>query len=449
MKRSKKRLALLLAAMMAFSLVPVVAGAEGEDPSVTISLPADGFVIGQAQEFSVSTKAGSLAGTNTMVKGIGTFPLDADSVFVEYKEVQDGKWYELKGDSFGPPSGFPMMDATSEFRATFKKAGTYTLKVDIVKADDPSQVIATDTKTVVISEAGVKIDLPKDGFVVGQTQEFSISTVPGSYTGTMVKGTAVFPVSSDDVLIEYKEIKDGNWYELKGDSFGPKDGFPMMAATSEFRATFKKAGSYPLEVKIVKVDDGEVIASAKATVEVAEAPAGVATIKLPEGGFTVNEKGEFTVSVKANSDAGKEVLEAIAFGNAAGDALVNDKVASLEVFVNDAWQKAEMMEVDGVSVFLVNGQTLVAYGDKELKFRVSFKEAGDYTIAYVAGGEDVAVAAEGQFTVKTAGTAVEPTPTPSNPDIPKTGEADHTWVLLMGLVLLAGGAVVLGMRKHA
>ena len=180
MKRSKKRLALLLAAMMAFSLVPVVAGAEGEDPSVTISLPADGFVIGQAQEFSVSTKAGSLAGTNTMVKGIGTFPLDADSVFVEYKETQDGKWYELKGDSFGPASGFPMMDATSEFRATFKKAGTYTLKVDIVKADDPSQVIATDTKTVVISEAGVKIDLPKDGFVVGQTQEFSVSTIPGS-----------------------------------------------------------------------------------------------------------------------------------------------------------------------------------------------------------------------------------------------------------------------------
>ena len=37
----------------------------------------------------------------------------------------------------------------------------------------------------------------------------------------------------------------------------------------------------------------------------------------------------------------------------------------------------------------------------------------------------------GQFTVKTAGTAVEPTPTPSNPDIPKTGEADHTWVCLL------------------
>ena len=447
MKRSKKRLALLLAAMMAFSLVPVVAGAEGEDPSVTISLPADGFVIGQAQEFSVSTKAGSLAGTNTMVKGIGTFPLDADSVFVEYKEVQDGKWYELKGDSFGPPSGFPMMDATSEFRATFKKAGTYTLKVDIVKADDPSQVIATDTKTVVISEAGVKIDLPKDGFVVGQTQEFSISTVPGSYTGTMVKGTAVFPVSSDDVLIEYKEIKDGNWYELKGDSFGPKDGFPMMAATSEFRATFKKAGSYPLEVKIVKVDDGEVIASAKAKIEVAAAPVSVATIKLPEGGFTVNEKGEFTVSIKANSAAGEQVVEALAFGF--GDKLLNDKVASLEVFVDGAWKEVELVEQDGESLFLLS-HVPVTYADKEIKVRVAFKEAGDYEIVYVAGSEtDIVAMTYGQFTVKTAGTAVEPTPTPSNPDIPKTGEADHTWVLLMGLVLLAGGAVVLGMRKHA
>lgn len=57
-------------------------------------------------------------------------------------------WYELKGD-FGPSTGFPMSNATSTFRATFKKVGNYTFTASLKKVDDDEVLCSTNVEFAV------------------------------------------------------------------------------------------------------------------------------------------------------------------------------------------------------------------------------------------------------------------------------------------------------------
>ena len=83
----------------------------------------------------------------------------------------------------------------------------------------------------------------------------------------MVIGASNFSDADAIEKLEYYEVKDGKWYELKGD-FGPSTGFPMSNATSKFRVTFKKGGDYTFTASMKKVDGGEVLCSTKVEVTV-------------------------------------------------------------------------------------------------------------------------------------------------------------------------------------
>ena len=136
MKKKAKLLAIVLSVAMAVSLIPVTIFAL-DNPTLTVSTP-DTFVVGEPAEFTVSTTRGDDAGT--MVKGVFTY--DATKVEkLEYLETQDGKWYELTGDSFGPAAGFPLMDATSKFRVTFKEAGEFDVNIKIVAVDGGDVIV--------------------------------------------------------------------------------------------------------------------------------------------------------------------------------------------------------------------------------------------------------------------------------------------------------------------
>ena len=115
------------------------------EPTVTIDMPAT-FTVGQPMEFSISTTGGDKAGT--MVLGTSVFSGSAAIEKIEYYEENDGNWYELTGDHFGPASGFPLGDFTSKFRVTFKEAGTFSLTVNIVEAANQQNVLATATQSV-------------------------------------------------------------------------------------------------------------------------------------------------------------------------------------------------------------------------------------------------------------------------------------------------------------
>lgn len=142
---------ILASTTQTINVTPVV------EPTVTIDMPAT-FTVGQPMEFSISTTGGDKAGT--MVLGTSVFSGSAAIEKIEYYEVNDGNWYELTGDHFGPASGFPLGDFTSKFRVTFKEAGTFSLTVNIVEAANQQNVLATATQSVtsVVGADYTKVD---------------------------------------------------------------------------------------------------------------------------------------------------------------------------------------------------------------------------------------------------------------------------------------------------
>lgn len=98
--------------------------------TITSDIASKKFVVNQSTEFTFTSTANDDAGK--MVKGSFVFS-DPDAIEkLEYYETAEGMqgWYELTGD-FGPADGFPMINGTSRFRATFNKAGNYSVTVSM------------------------------------------------------------------------------------------------------------------------------------------------------------------------------------------------------------------------------------------------------------------------------------------------------------------------------
>lgn len=163
--------------------------------------------------------------------------------------------------------------------------GDKTIITDYLTEPANGTVLTTDATKVVVSYGGkivnttisvreyihseVSTDIGDKVFVAGAEEpvEYTFSTVAGDDAGMLVKGYVDFDLPA---LIEYYEVKDGNWYEFKGGEFGPKTGFPLSDATSKFRAKFNAGseGTYDYSVNIKSVDDGSVICSVNATITV-------------------------------------------------------------------------------------------------------------------------------------------------------------------------------------
>lgn len=109
-------------------------------PVVSFKMPTE-FIAGTSAEFSVSTTANGYKGT--MVVGTGGISDSTAIQKLEYYEVKDGKWYEMPSNGqFGTNSGFPLSDATSKFRVTFKKAGNYDVTFAI-KSVETNEIMAS------------------------------------------------------------------------------------------------------------------------------------------------------------------------------------------------------------------------------------------------------------------------------------------------------------------
>ena len=114
--------------------------------TLTTNIDKQKFVVGEPTEFTFTTTANDDA--DTMVIGTSNFS-DADAIEkLEYLESTDGKWHELNGD-FGPSTGFPMSDATSTFRVTFKKGGNYTFTASMKKVDGGNVLCSTNVQFAV------------------------------------------------------------------------------------------------------------------------------------------------------------------------------------------------------------------------------------------------------------------------------------------------------------
>lgn len=262
MSRSKTKvmdrvLSILLAVIMVVGMIPVTALA-ATTSRLSTDIDQKLFNVGQATEFTFTTTANDDAGT--MVLGSFEFSDPSAIEKLEYKESKDGNWYEFKGD-FGPSTGFTMSDATSKFRVTFNKAGTYSVIFSIKKVDG-GNVLCSVTKDVMVIKTASTLttDIGEQSFTVGQATEFSFTMTANDSKGIMVLGSFEFSDQGAIEKLEYKESKDGKWYEFNGD-FGPSTGFPMSDATSQFRVTFNKSGNYSVNASMKRADNGTVLCS--------------------------------------------------------------------------------------------------------------------------------------------------------------------------------------------
>ena len=120
------------------------------NPVVSFKMPTE-FIVGKVAEFSVTTTANSYQGT--MIVGTGGISGSTAIQKLEYYEVKDGKWYEMPTNGqFGVNTGFPLSDATSKFRVTFKTAGDYEVTFAI-KNVETNEIMAS-----AITKANVKSD---------------------------------------------------------------------------------------------------------------------------------------------------------------------------------------------------------------------------------------------------------------------------------------------------
>lgn len=113
------------------------------NPEVYVTSPFE-YIVGIPTEFTVSTEKGDYSGGN--VKAY--FDILSGSEFIdkiEYYETTPGMegWYVFTGNTFGPSTGFPLMDLTSKFRLTTTSSGVITAKIRIVEIDTESEVCTT------------------------------------------------------------------------------------------------------------------------------------------------------------------------------------------------------------------------------------------------------------------------------------------------------------------
>lgn len=388
--------ALVLSLMMLVGVLPMSVFADKRNPGVLSTDIGDKtFMVNEATEFTFTTIAND--DVNTMVRGAFEFTDPEAIEKLEYFESKNGQWYEFHGE-FGPETGFPMIDGTSKFRVTFNKVGKYTVTASM-KTVAENKVLCSTVADVVVKgkPATLTTDIGDKIFMVNEATEFTFTTTANDDANTMVRGAFKFSDPEAIEKLEYLESKNGQWYELSGD-FGPETGFPMIDGTNKFRATFKKAGNYTVEVMMKDVKDNKVLCSLESDVRVEHKV--TARVSKNEGGIvyldgkaveykTVDAGSLMQVSVKA--DAGYKILSlnvgGVLFANAKGQkefaaniSLSRDinivatfvKVYTVTVdYQGNGNVKITDPETEGGSVTVETGSTVKIEATPEENYRVS------------------------------------------------------------------------------
>ena len=285
--------------------------------------------------------------------------------------------HEFTGNEFGPvDTGFPLTDATSTFRVTFKGEGEFNMTVSIVEFANPENVLATTSKTItvnpIVNPSVEVINMPSE-VKTGEEVYFDVTTHAGDFANTMVKALFNYDKSKIEKL-EYQESKDGQWYDLTPyDSFGPEGGYPLTeGATSHFRVTFAEAcEDYSFNIQVVAVNGGAVLAESTTTIQVKDPVAPTVTVNLPVTEVKTGEPMEFTVSTTQGDTPDNTMVKGVFTYDAS-------KVEKLEYY--ETAGDAGWMELKG-NEFGPAG-TGFPLMDLTSRFRVTFKEAvDDYSFA--------------------------------------------------------------------
>jgi plastocyanin len=292
-------------------------------PTISSTLPTfSPAITGTTVNYSVSTVPNDYAGTQVRVFFKLSNPAQVSNLTLQY-EATPGNFQTLPingaGEGFfGPVSGFPLTNTSSNFKATASAAGTYTYKMSLYDVSNGDTLATATESIVVVDPVAPTIFSTLDGELVdtGVETAYQVTTTTGTVGGTLVKGFFKLTdvAQTADVNISY-ETAPGVFTALPLNpngtvSFGPGTGFPLANTSTNFKVTFDAAGVYGYKLFIYEVATDDTLATATESVTV-EDPAPVApgiSSDLDErAGVVVNIEEAFTITTVANDFADEDV----------------------------------------------------------------------------------------------------------------------------------------------
>jgi hypothetical protein len=311
------------------------------NPTISSTLNGRSSVTTGVQEtYDVTTNAGNMAGRTVKVKATLANPAQAANMALEYLETSNNQWYPLTFDAngvllFGPATGFPLANATSNFRVTYNAVGTYATTLEIIDAATGVPVVAGVSESVTVSAPVVAPTISstlnnRTNVKTTLEESFAVSTTTGTNANQMVKVKMVLatPAQATDINLFY-EATAGNFLPITFNAagefeFGPATGFPLANTSTNFKITFNTAGTYNYSLSIIDAATGTALA----------APAAESvTVAAFVNGTIVS-----TLNARANVVTGAE--QSFAVTTAAGDD--NNKVVKIKIALTNPAQAADL-----------------------------------------------------------------------------------------------------------
>lgn len=360
--------AFVLSALVMLSAFPIVnmysmALETGDDAEITENLTTTlGDVLiktGEVINFTVTT---SPKAEDTDKTVLGSFvvtddknqAVSDDAYILKYKDSATQEMIEFNGD-FGPATGFPLREATSEFSVEFKDAGVYNVKIFIKDVDTSEEIYSIDKKINVFGSCVLTSTIDKVSFVETREAEFTYSIVANGDAAKKVNAFFDITDSEGNALngytLSYYDTDLEEWIEITDKTFGPEGGFDLHDAETKFKAKFDTAGTYNVAATI-KTQDNVVLCELASSVSVLKK----SEIKniLPEDGETIyNSVYDFQVESIANGDAETIVIGAFELKEKVGEELIdatdaieeiqylNVATGEYEAFVGDTFGPSE------------------------------------------------------------------------------------------------------------
>ena len=324
-----------IAVMIAFITVGFGVNAQ----SISSNLNArPGVNVGVQEDFIVTLSAGALSPfTNVKLAIQLVNPAQSPNIALSLQNPQTSQYENLvfdgSGASISAAAPFFLNPNPLNLRATFSAVGVYNYSVSILDGTT-NAVIATSNESVTVGTPFVAptITSSQNGqsYITGVQNTYSVSTTTGTEAGTMVR--VFFKMNAAQAAnsqIEYWEVQSSTWQPFtvnaNGEAhFGPTTGFPLTAATTQFRATYNAAGTFNYKLAVYRVaapHDTMAVANESFTVSALVSP----TVSSTLDGQTVatGDETSYTVTTVANDYANTNIRGFFKLANPAQAGEVN------------------------------------------------------------------------------------------------------------------------------
>lgn len=236
--------------------------------------------------FSVSTTKGDYGDRTVRVKiECAEAPADAFELFYEETAVAEKPYLPLDLASgaawFGPDSGFPLIDGTSNFRMEWNTPGTYSFTLTIVDVNSDEELASVEQPVTVTEAKAINMSWTIGGNTVDSATPINVK--PGTTFNAAVTSALADGVTSvDNTLFVIEVTKEGsavstddfeitkvngsddtqginNTFSPVGDNvlqgyWGPVTGFTFNSdTTSTFTAKFNNTGTYNVKIYAIQV----------------------------------------------------------------------------------------------------------------------------------------------------------------------------------------------------